>query len=126
MSGADFMILLSNIRLDVMRQSLYGRNVEAVFKKVTPSLGESEIGRIKSGFHFQREQAAGREIDGSGWKFWLSKNAGIERSSLHVGVIVDISVNGIATRHSIADLLPMQQVGSGYVLRLRPLNGATG
>lgn len=120
------MILLSNIRLDVMRQALYGRSVEAVFKKVTPTAGETEIGRITSGFHFQREQAAGREIDGSGVKFWLAKDAAIESSSLHIGAVVDISVNGRTTRHSIASLLPMQQMGSGYVLRLRPLQGATG
>lgn len=118
--------LLTKSRLDALRRALYGPNVQATFYKVTPALGETQIATITSAFHFQREQRAGQEIDGSGVKMWLSSSALITRAQLKIGATVTLTVEGITTRYVIGDLLPMQQIGAGYVLRLKPQNGATG
>lgn len=117
--------LLSKPILDTMRRTLYGSGAKLVFKKVTPTAGEAEIATITSGFHFQREQRAGQEIDGSGVNVWLAAGV-VDKSKLHIGVRVDVTTNNVTTRYSISKLEPMQQLGAGFVLRLRPLQGATG
>lgn len=118
--------LLSENRLNKITRSLYGRNVQAVFYKVTPAAGETAIATITSGFTFVRERGAGQGVDGSGVKMWLSKDAAINVSQLRIGVAVALAIDGVTKRYSIAELLPMQQLGAGYVLRLKPLQGATG
>jgi hypothetical protein len=95
-----------------------------VFYKVTPADGEVEIATLTNGFFFVREQRAGQEIDGSGVKFWLSIDAA--PSQLSIGGVVAITVKSRTTRYKISNLLPMQQIGAGYVLRLSPQKGATG
>lgn len=118
-------LLLTKARLNTLRQRIYGSNVQAAFFKVTPTLGETAIGTITDGFYFQRERRAGQEIDGSGVTFWLSSSAAINRSQLTLGGVVALTVDGITFRYKIATLLPMQQIGSGYTMRLSPLRGAT-
>lgn len=117
--------LLSKSRLDTMRRTLYGRNVRAVFYKVTPAAGETEIKTITSGFHFVREKRAGQEIDGSGVKMWLAAGM-VDKDKLKIGAACALTIDGATTRYSVGDLLPQQQLGAGFVLRLKPLNGATG
>lgn len=114
--------LLSNRTLDRMRRTLYGRNVEAVFYGVTPEEGEVEIGRITSGFNFVRESAT-RDSNGR-VKMWLSE-AAVDRSLLHVGAAVKLIIDGRESKYSIDELIPQQQIGAGYVLRLAPKTGAT-
>jgi hypothetical protein len=116
--------LLTKSRLDQMRRALYGRNVQAVFYGLTPADGEVEIGTITSGFNFVRERA--KEENNGKVKFWLSADAAIDRTQLHVGATVALTIDGQTLRYEINELLPMQQVGAGYVLRLLPLTGATG
>jgi hypothetical protein len=115
--------LLSSTRLDKMRRTLYGRNVTAVFYGLTPEDGEQEIGRITSGFNFVREKA--KEESNGKVKFWLSADANIDREQLHVGAAMALIIDGRETRYSLDELLPQQQIGAGYVLRLSPLQGAT-
>lgn len=116
--------LLSKSRLDKMRRALYGRNVEAVFYSLTPAEGETEIGRITQGIFPIREKA---KEDRSGTvRLLLSADSGIEREDLRIGAEVALTVGGQTTRYSILDLQSMQQLGSGYVLKLDPLQGATG
>lgn len=117
--------LLSKRRLDKLRRVIYGA-ASVTFYKVTPALGEVEIATLTSGFTFVRERRAGQEIDGSGVKMWLSADAAITRSQLNIGGVVEITVNGVTTRYAISELLPQQQIGAGYVLRLIPQKGATG
>jgi hypothetical protein len=111
--------------LNRITRTLYGRGAQVVFYKATPAAGETAIATITSGFHFQRERRAGQEIDGSGVRMWLSKDAAITRSQLNPGGVVALTVDGITTRYKIGELLPMQQLGSGYTIRLEPLTGAT-
>lgn len=118
------MDLLSKTRLNTLTRRTYGRNITVAFYKVTPTAGETEIATLTSGFFFVREQRAGQEIDGSGVKFWLSADAA--PSQLSIGGVVAITVKNRTTRYKISDLLPMQQLGSGYVLRLSPQKGPTG
>lgn len=116
--------LLSKSRLDTMRRTLYGRNVEAVFYSLTPEAGEQPLARITSGFNFVRERA--KEGDDNGrLKFWLSADAAIDRDQLHIGAAVALIIDGRESRYSIYELLPQQQIGAGYVLRLTPKTGAT-
>jgi len=117
--------LLSKSRLDTIRRRLYGPNVQVTLYRVTPAQGETEIATITSGFLFVRERRAGQEIDGSGVKFWLAAEV-IDRETLSIGSSLALTINGVATRYRISDLLPQQQVGAGYVLRLSPQRGATG
>jgi len=117
--------LLSKKRLNSLRRIVYGSNVEAVFYKVTPGAGPIEIGRITSGFYQQRERRAGQEIDGSGVRFWLAADAGIDKSLLHNGARVDLIIDGRTMIYTIVELLPMQQLGAGYTMRLSPQKGAT-
>src|SRR5262245_21911067 len=114
--------LLNNRILNRMTRALYGR-AEAVFYSVTPADGEVEIGRITSGFTFDRERLT--ETRGAGLKLWLADDAAIDRSQLHVGAVVELIVGDRSTRYSIDLLLSQQQLGAGYVLRLSPLQGAT-
>jgi hypothetical protein len=115
--------LLDRQTLDQIRRNLYGRNVEAVFYGVSPEEGEYEIGRVTSGFNFVRERA---NEDGNGKvKLWLSEGL-IDRELLHIGGAMALIIDGISTRYAIDELLPQQQIGSGYVLRLTPTTGATG
>jgi hypothetical protein len=107
-----------------MRRTLYGQGAQAVFYKVTPTAGETVIATLTSGFFFVREKRAGQEIDGSGVKMWLDAGA-TDRPLLHYGGVVALTAGGITTRYSIVELLPQQQLGAGYVLRLTPLTGAT-
>lgn len=118
-------VLLSKTRLNTIRQNLYGSAVEAVFYKITPAAGPVEIGRITSGFLPVRERRAGQEIDGSGVRFWLSADAGIDRALLQIGARVDVIIGDRTMIYKISELLPMQQLGSGYTLRLSPQKGAT-
>lgn len=119
------MQLLSKTQLNTIRQHLYGPSVEAVFYKIVPATGPVEIGRITSGFTFVRERRAGQEIDGSGVKLWMSADAGIDRSLLQLGARVDLVIKDRTMIYKISDLLPQQQIGAGYVLRLSPQKGAT-
>jgi hypothetical protein len=117
--------LLSKSILDRMNRTLYPAGAKATFYKVTPTDGEVEIGSITSGFLINREQrAAGR--DGTGVNMRLSADAAIAQSALHVGAEVALTIDGQTRRYSLVELLPMQQLGSGYTLRLLPLEGATG
>jgi hypothetical protein len=116
--------LLSKSRLDKMRRALYGRNVEAVFYGLTPAEGEQIIGRITGGFNFVREKAQEDSNDGK-VKFWLSADANIDREDLHIGAAVALIIDGRESRYSIDELIPQQQIGAGYVLRLSPTTGAT-
>ena len=115
--------LLSTIRLDRMRRTLYGRRVEAVFYSVTPEDGEQESARITSGFHFVREKASSG--DNGKVKLWLSSSANERREHQHVGQAMALVIDGRESRYAIEELLPQQQIGAGYVLRLTPRTGAT-
>jgi hypothetical protein len=117
--------LLSKNRLNLITRTLYGRGAKTVFYKVTPTIGETIIATITGGFTFVREQRAGQEIDGSGVKFWISASV-IDRATLSNAAAAEITANGVTTRYAISDLLPQQQLGAGYVLRLKPQKGATG
>jgi len=117
--------LLSKRRLDEIRRRLYGANCRAVFYKITPQAGETPMATITDGFLFVRERRAGQEIDGSGVKFWLASDM-VDESLLRVGAAVALTVNNQTLRYKINELLPQQQVGAGYVMRLAPLVGATG
>ncbi len=117
--------LLDKSTLDEINRTLYPRGVTATFYKVTPAAGEVEIGSITSGFQVDRERkAAGK--DGAGVAMRLSAEANIDASTLKIGAEVALTINGQTRRYSIDELLPMQQLGSGYILRLSPLQGATG
>jgi hypothetical protein len=118
--------LLTKTRLNALARTTYGPSIQVVFYKVTPTGGETEIATLTQGFFFVRERRAGQEIDGSGVRFWLSADAAISRSQLSIGGVVAITVKGITTRYKISELLPMQQLGAGYVMRLSPQKGATG
>lgn len=96
-----------------------------MFYKVTPAVGPVEIGRITSGFLVNREQR-GPGKDGTGVAMRLAVDAGIDREDLKPGAEVEVTTHARTTRYSIVELLPMQQLGTGYILRLRPLQGATG
>lgn len=106
-----------------MRRTLYGRRVEAVFYSLTPEDGETENARITSGFHFVREKA--REGDSGKVKLWLSSSANVSREQLHVGQALALVIDGRESHYAIEELLPQQQIGAGYVLRLTPTTGAT-
>lgn len=99
-----------------------------MFSTITPTAGEVEIGRIRSGFSFVRERTRGADINvmGVGVQLWLSADAAIDPSKLKIGGVVALTVNGQTLRYSIDQLLPQQQLGAGYILRLTPLQGATG
>lgn len=116
--------LLSKTQLDSMRRTLYGSGVKVVFYKVTPETGGSVIATLTSGFHMVREQRTGGR-DGQGVRMWLASGL-IEPTLLRIGAEIGLTVGGLTTRYSIVELLPMQQLGAGYVLRLTPLQGATG
>jgi hypothetical protein len=116
--------LLSKSTLDRMRRTLYGRGVEAVFYGITPEAGETEIATITTGFHFQREKELAEGSNGK-VKMWLSADA-VDRSLLHVGAAMALVIDGHSSKYSIDELIPQQQIGAGYVLRLRPKTGATG
>jgi hypothetical protein len=114
--------LLSKSTLDKMRRALYGRNVEAVFYGITPEAGETESARISSGFTFVRE----RSNDGENGKvkFWLVEGA-VDRDLLKTGAAMALVIDGRESKYAIDELLPQQQIGAGYVLRLKPTTGAT-
>jgi hypothetical protein len=119
--------LLSNTRLNKINRTLYGRGVQVAFYSVTPIAGETAIATLTSGFTFVREPRAMKTVGGfgSGVTLLLAADAGISRSQLNVGGAVALTINGVTTRYAISELLPQQQVGAGYVLRLMPLQGAT-
>src|SRR5262249_48189270 len=104
-----------------MTRTLYG-SAQVVFYSVTPTAGESAIGTLTDGFAFVREPRAVRSAGaiGPGVTLWLSNEAAITRSQLNVGGAVAITINGLTTRYAISELLPQQQIGAGYVLRLIP------
>ncbi len=108
-----------------MTRALYGA-ATIVFYSVTPAAGETEIATLKSGFTFVREPRAMKAIGGfgAGVTLLLAADAGISRSQLNIGGAVAITVNGLTTRYAIVELLPQQQIGAGYVLRLMPQKGA--
>ena len=114
--------LLSKSILNCMTRTLY-RRAEAVFYSVTPAEGEVEIGRITEGFTIVRERAGQQK--GANVNMLLSADAGIDRSQLQAGAVVELIVGGRSTRYSIDELLPMQQLGTGYAIKLIPLQGAT-
>jgi hypothetical protein len=119
--------LLSKNRLNKIQRTLYGRGVQVAFYSVTPIAGETAIATLTSGFTFVREPRAMKAVGGfgSGVTLLLAVDAGITRSQLSVGGVVALTVNGQTLRYAIAELLPMQQLGAGYVLRLIPQQGAT-
>ena len=115
--------LLDIQTLDQLRRAKYGDDTELVFYGVTPEAGESEIKRLTSGFNFVREP---QKEDGNGpVKMWLAAGT-IDRESLRIGGACKLIIDGIESHYSINELIPQQQVGAGYVLRLTPTTGATG
>lgn len=116
--------LLSKSRLTRINRALYGRNVEAVFYKLTPADGEVEIGRITSGFTVNGRRKDGEY--GESVNMRMAADAGIDREDLRVNATVALTINGQTLKYRIGELLSMQQLGSGYVLRLDPMKGATG
>lgn len=115
--------LLSKSVLNKINRTLYGSSAKVEFFKVTPIDGEVELGTITSGFTLVREQpGAGR--DGSGVKLLLSEDA-IARETLNLSSMVAVTIDGNTTKYTKAQLLPQQQIGAGYVMRLLPQRGAT-
>lgn|SRR5262245_49143808 len=121
------MKLLTKRRLNKINRTLYG-GATVVFYSVTPTAGETALATLTDSFAFVREQRAVRSAGaiGPGVTLWLSADAGITRSQLNVGGAVAITVNGVTTRYAISELLPEQQIGAGYVMRLIPQKGAAG
>src|SRR5262245_16982069 len=109
--------LLSKTRLDKIARTLYGRNILAVFYTITPADGEVEIWRLTRGFNIIRERTRGTDVDvmGVGVRLWLAADADIDRSKLNVGVAVALTINGQTLRYTIDSLLPMEQLGAGYI-----------
>lgn len=106
-----------------MRRALYGRSVECVFYGITPEAGETEIARITTGFHFQRDRELSEGGNGP-VKMWLSASV-IDRSLLHTGAAMALVIDGRESKYSISELVAQQQIGAGYVLKLTPKTGAT-
>jgi hypothetical protein len=116
--------LLSKSVLNRINRTLYGSGAKVVFYSVTPSAGEQEIGQIVQGFTLVREQRTqGR--DGTSVKMLLAHDAGITRDTLDRAASVAVTIDNKTTRYAIDELLPQQQIGAGYVLRLMPQKGAT-
>lgn len=116
--------LLSKSVLNQINRTLYGSGASVEFFKVTPSAGETTLGTITSGFTVTREEPrAGR--DGSGVNLRLSADAGITRERLNQSSMVAITIDGHTTKYTKDQLLPQQQIGAGYVMRLLPHRGAT-
>lgn len=115
--------LLTKAVLNKMNRTFYG-DAKVVFYGVTPADGEQPIGQITQGFMLVREQkAAGR--DGQGIKMILAVDAAIGRETLDRAASLEFTANNQTTRYKIDELLPQQQIGAGYVLRLLPQKGAT-
>lgn len=117
--------LLTKNRLNKMTRTLYGIATVA-FYSISPSAGETLITTLTEGFVFVRERRGGQKSDGSGVKLWLAGDASITRAQLKIGGVVVITANGVTTRYVITELLQQQQIGAGYVLRLKPQTGAAG
>lgn len=109
--------LLDKSTLNEINRTLYPRGVKAVFYRLTPADGETPIATLTSGFMVN---------EGESVIMRLAADAGIDRSLLHVGAVVALTINGQTLKYSLVELLPFQQLGTGYALRLDPLQGATG
>jgi hypothetical protein len=116
--------LLSKNRLNRISRALYG-GAQVVFYSVTPAAGETLITTLTEGFAFARARRGSQGSDSSSVNLWLAGDAAITRAQLKVGGVVVITANGVTTKYKIAELLQQQQLGAGYVLRLKPLIGAT-
>lgn len=96
------------------------------FYSVSPAGGETLITTLTEGFTFAGMQWANRGGDSSDVKVWLAGDANITPAQLKISGMVIVTGNGITKKYKIAELLQQQQIGAGYVLRLKPLVGAAG
>ena len=96
------------------------------FYSVTPTGGETLIATLIEGFIFARHQLARQKNESSDVQMWLAQDAAVTLAQLKSTGVVVITANGITTRYAITELLPQQQIGGGFVLRLSPQKGAAG
>src|SRR5262249_42613034 len=119
------MALLTKTILNSITNTLY-TGATVGFYSVTPTGGETLITTLTDGFPFVGERRAGPDRDGRGVKLWLAGDASITLAQLKVGGVAVITANGVTTRYGISELLPQEQIGAGYFLRLLPQKGAAG
>src|SRR5262249_405932 len=119
------MAILTKTILNSITNTLY-TGASVAFYGVTPTGGETPITTLTDGFTFVRERRAGQGSDGPGVKLWLAGDAAITPAQIKVGGVAVITANGVTTRYAISELLPQEQIGAGYFLRLLPQKGAAG
>jgi hypothetical protein len=118
------MAILTKAILNSITNTLYTGATVAFFS-VSPIAGETPITTLTEGFAFARSHRGSQGTDSSSVNLWLAEDATITRAQLNLAGVVVITGNGVTTRYKITELLPLQQIGGGYVLRLSPQKGAT-
>jgi len=119
------MALITKGILDTITGALYP-SASVDFSSVTPASGETAIATLTAGFTFVREPKPGRNFEESEVKLYLAADASITASQLKSASVVALTIDGVTLKYRVSSLLSLQQLGAGFVLRLSPLQGATG
>ena len=121
-------LLLDAANLNTLREALYGRQARLSFYKMSPSLGETLIMTISTGWHAAREKRD--RLDGRNNRvlIWVAREAitGDLKSQLDIGSKVDISFDAGIQTYRIIEIRTMSQLHSGWVINCEPVESATG
>lgn len=119
------MQVLTKQVLNQIANVLY-QGAQAAFYSVSPTGGEALIATIIEGFVFSRQAWGRQKNESSDVRLWLAADAAVTLAQLKTAGVVLITVGLQTTRYVITELLPQQQIGGGFVLRLSPQKGASG
>jgi hypothetical protein len=117
--------LLDVRTLNQMRRTLYGQSASLTFYKMTPATGETPVLELTSGWHAQRndrKSSAARAL--TIWVASAATEADLD-SDLHTGAKVTIICGGRTQSYRINGILPMAQIGAGWVLECDPAETST-
>src|SRR5262245_1590459 len=117
--------LLTKSILNSIANTLY-TGATVAFYSVTPTGGETLITTLTDGFLFTRSPRTSRDVEESDVNLILAGDASITQAQLKIAGAAVVTIGSSSTRYRVSTVLPMQQLGAGYVLRLSPQKGAAG
>ncbi len=113
--------LLSFDVLNEIKRTLLGADATLRLYAVTPTEGEKLIATLRAGWGCWREARGRGESNVTFAKLAISSNASLTNEQLQTSAVATITANRQTIRYSISEVLPMQQLGVGWILRLEPL-----
>lgn len=117
---------LLNVRvLNQLRRTMYAQSASLTFYTMTPATGETPVLALTNGWYAQRNDR--KSASSQTVTIWIARGATEADldSDLHTGAKVTITTSGRTQSYRISSVLPMAQLGAGWVLECDPTETST-